>query len=53
VTTTIRRRRLAGAIAIAAPVAVIALGFAAWNDAGKQPVEDLTIAVPLPQGSTR
>lgn len=48
-TTTIRRRKLAGAIAIAAPVVVIALGIAAWNDAGKQPVEDVTIAVPLPE----
>jgi hypothetical protein len=43
-----RRRRLAGAIAIAVPIAVIALGLAAWNDAGKQAVEDQTIAVPLP-----
>ncbi|EJL32196.1 hypothetical protein [Novosphingobium sp. AP12] len=52
-TTTIRRRRLAGAIAIAVPIAVVALGFAAWNDAGKQPVEDLTIEVPLPKEAAR
>lgn len=44
-----RRRRLAGAIAIAVPIAVVALGFAAWNDAGTQPVADQTIAVPLPR----
>lgn len=52
-TTTIRRRRLAGAIAIAVPIAVVALGFAAWNDAGKQTVEDQTIAVPLPKEAAR
>ncbi|WP_404481660.1 hypothetical protein [Novosphingobium sp. BL-52-GroH] len=44
-----RRRRLAGAIAIAVPIAAVALGLAAWNDAGRQPVQDQTIAVPLPQ----
>jgi hypothetical protein len=53
VTTTIRRRRLAGAIAIAVPIAVVALGFAAWNDAGKQTVKDQTIAVPLPKEAAR
>jgi len=44
-----RRRRLAGAIAIAVPIALIALGIAAWNDAGTQPVKDVTVAVPLPE----
>lgn len=52
-TTTIRKRRLAGAIAIAVPIAVIALGIAAWDDAGEQPVQDLTVSVPLPQGEPR
>lgn len=47
-TTTIRRRRLAGAIAIAVPIALVLLGVAAWNDAGKQAIVDQTIAVPLP-----
>ncbi|WP_162792217.1 hypothetical protein [Novosphingobium sp. P6W] len=44
-----RRRRLAGAIAIAVPLAVVALGVAAWRDAGVQPVAHQTIAVPLPE----
>ncbi len=44
-----RRRRLAGAIAIAVPIALIALGYAAWQDAGQRPVERQTIAVPLPE----
>lgn len=48
-----RRRRLAGAVAIALPLAVIALGTAAWMNAGKEPVEDQTIAVPLPQEAAR
>ncbi|WP_232493866.1 hypothetical protein [Novosphingobium kaempferiae] len=43
-----RRRRVAPVVAIIVPVALIALGVAAWNDAGKQPVTDQTIAVPLP-----
>ncbi|MEE4450109.1 hypothetical protein [Novosphingobium resinovorum] len=34
--------------AILLPLALIALGVAAWNDAGVQTVEDQTIAVPLP-----
>ncbi|MYL98163.1 hypothetical protein GR702_10330 [Novosphingobium sp. FGD1] len=52
-TTTMRRRRLARAIAIAVPIAVVALGLAAWNRGGTQPVEDQTIVVPLPAEAAR
>lgn len=44
-----RRRRVVGTLAILLPLALIALGVAAWRDAGVQPVVDQTIAVPLPQ----
>lgn len=48
-TVNIRRRRLAGAIAVLLPLALIALGVVAWHDAGTRPVSDVTVAVPLPE----
>lgn len=44
-----RRRKLGGVIAVVVPLAIVALGVAAWRDAGVQPVADQTIAVPLPE----
>ncbi|WP_170065880.1 hypothetical protein [Novosphingobium guangzhouense] len=44
-----RRRRIASAVAILLPIAVIGLGIAAWNDAGVQPVVQQTVSVAVPE----
>ncbi|MBF7011041.1 MULTISPECIES: hypothetical protein [Sphingomonadaceae] len=44
-----RRRRIASAVAILLPIAVVGLGIAAWNDAGVQPVTQQTVSIPLPE----
>ncbi|WP_156370354.1 hypothetical protein [Novosphingobium sp. Leaf2] len=46
-----RKAGLAGAIAIIVLLALVVLGIAAWRDAGVQPVQDMTVAVPLPDSA--
>jgi hypothetical protein len=44
-----RKLPLGGAVAIVVLLSLLALGTAAWYDAGVEPVVDQTISVPVPE----
>ncbi|MCT2400991.1 hypothetical protein [Novosphingobium mangrovi (ex Huang et al. 2023)] len=50
-TIEMRGRGLPTVIALAVPLAVVALGVAAWVDAGRQPVREIVVSVAVPESS--
>jgi len=44
-----RGRGVLIAIAVAVPISAVALCTYAWVDAGRRPVHDITISVPVPE----
>lgn len=44
-----RGRGLWRVVALAVPLGIIVLGIFAWRDAGRQPVRNIVVAVPVPE----